>query len=93
MKETSNAWSGNNDTKPVDMMEDITSKMSKLKIPATISFGKKNPNVPQHRHTYNTRSKDVNMFEPTIEKKIHPFPRKRGPKKKKPSTAIDSMIE
>lgn len=85
-------------------MDELSSSMSKLKIPKSISFGKRSASIPQHRHGgYNTRSsnskskeKDVQMEDTTtIEKKVYPHPRKRGPKKKKTTAmqATEPMVE
>lgn len=86
-------------------MDELNSSMSRLNIPKSISFGKRNASLPQHRHGgYNTRNsskskeKDVQMEDTTttttttIEKKVYPHPRKRGPKKKK-TTAIQEAAE
>ncbi len=75
-------------------MEELTNRVSKLTIPKSISFGKKNKSIPQHREIVTPQNKantsksniDVEMKE----KKVYPYPRKRGPKKKKTTS---DMIE
>ncbi|CAO3642504.1 unnamed protein product [Mucor hiemalis] len=88
------------DTKDIDM-DELSSSMSRLKIPKSISFGKRGVSLPQHRHgIYNTRShtnkakeKDITMEDTTVEKKVYAHPRKRGPKKKKTIINTEPMVE
>ncbi|KAL0139682.1 hypothetical protein V8B55DRAFT_1598883 [Mucor lusitanicus] len=83
----------------VDMMDSLTQSMSKLKIPTSISFGHRQPALPQHRQPSSRQTasvsntdpqppaKDIDMVESTT-----PRPkRKRGPKKKKKQ--LQPMIE
>jgi adenosyl cobinamide kinase/adenosyl cobinamide phosphate guanylyltransferase len=68
------------DPEDVDMIDELTSSMSKLKIPKSISFGyRKAPTLPQSsRNHYKQDTTDIIMAEETRKP-----PRKRGPKKKK----------
>lgn len=82
----------NSSNKDVDM-DELTNRVSKLSIPTSVSFGKKSRSIPQHRHIATNNKKDsidVEMNDaPIPEQKKYPYPRKRGPKKKKTITTTD----
>lgn len=72
-------------------MEELSANMAKLKLPQSISFGRRPAGAMYHRHYHKQSTQELVKQEDQqdVEMKTTRRPRKRGPKKKKISKQED----